>query len=154
MAFMKKDMEPVLQKYAGFGYTIYFLYQEGTVSLEDVQNIFLKLNPEIAFLYLEKVLHKIDEEDLSRSFAALSQAYTKEECLEDYSQFADTKLTLKQDVYETALNYHYTKEMLQELRQPSLSVADQKIIEQYQTILDQLINVAKQSVVQVKSRVR
>lgn len=146
MAFIKEDMEPVLQKYAGFGYTIYYLYQKEKAELQDIQNIFLKLNPEIAFLYLEKVVHKIDASILDESYEMASNEYSKEQCLMDYFHLEEGKVTLRQDVYETGLNYHYTKKMLDILDSEDLNVSEQKIIGKYQELLGTMMKKTSESV--------
>lgn len=147
MAFIKEDMEPVLQKYAGFGYTIYYLYQQGKVGLQDIENIFLKLNPEISFLYLEKVVHQIEESDLEEAYSVSSLEYSKSQCLNDYFNFDEGKITLKADVYETALNYHYTEKMLNTLSSQELSIQDKRIVGRYHDLLDQMVKDTKQAVV-------
>lgn len=151
MGLMKQDMQPVLQKYAGFGYTIYFLYQEGRVSKEDIRNVFLKLNPEIAFLYLEKVVHKIETADMIEGFKKTSQDYSEKKCLEEYFGMNDTKISLKKDVYETALNYHYTDKILQDLKEETIDVKEHKMLDYYQAYLGQMIKETKESVMQSKN---
>ncbi len=137
MALMKQDMKPVLQKYAGFGYTIYYLLQEHKISFEDIENVFLKLNPDIAFLYLEKILHKITVDDFNKGYLSMSSAYTKEDCALEY--FGDSNKTeLSDDFYQTALNYHYTSQVLEQIRNNHGDKTASKIITTYQSILAEL----------------
>ena len=147
MGLIREDMEPILQKYAGFGYTIYYLYNEGKLDREDVNNIFLKVNPDIASLYLEKVVHKIEVTDLAIAFDKTSKEYPKSACLEEYFGMSNTLITLKPDVYETALNYHYTKMMLDNIRQNIKDVKEQKMLEHYQTYLSMMVKQTKDSVI-------
>ncbi len=147
MGLIQEESKKVLEKYAGFGCAILYLYQEGKVSKEDLENIFLKVNSEIAFLYLEKVVHQIDEETLVQSFATLSARYPKEECLREYFGMQDTMITLKPDVYETALNYRATGELLEGLSQEPRDVKDQKMLSSYQSYLSQMVREMKEDVV-------
>lgn len=153
MAFMKKDMEQVLQKYAGFGYTIYYLYQQGKVQIEEIQEVFRKLNPDIASLYLDKLLRKMDLKDMEKAFLEYQQEYSKEMCLKDYFAIDGGKITLKNDIYETALNYRYTEKMLGVLENQSKDPAEGKIVTSYQFLLRQMTEETKQSVMQTSQNV-
>lgn len=136
MAFMKQDMKPVIQKYAGFGYTIYYLLQEHKISFEDIENVFLKLNPDIAFLYLEKILHKITTDDLNSGYLSMSSDYTKEDCAAEYLS-DEVEPTIDDDLYNTALNYYYTSRVLEQIKNSHSDKTALKIITTYQNILSE-----------------
>lgn len=147
MAFIKRDMKPILQKYAGFGYAFYYLYHENKVDKDDIENIFKKLNPDIASLYLTKVLRTMDVKDLADAFIKYKNEYTKEDCLKDYFGMENSKISLRNDIYETALNYRYTDKLLEELKEKSKDKTEIKIITTYQDILKTMIETTKESVV-------
>ena len=147
MAFVRADMEPILQQYAGFGYLIYYLYQQQKIECSDIANIFLRMNPEIAALRLNKVLRQLDLEDLPKAFSTCSDAYPKQQCLLDYFGLDGDRIEIKDDVYETVLNYEYTNRMLKNLSHTKRhDLKDARILGCYQELLKEMVEKTKSTV--------
>jgi len=144
MAFTNQDMEKVLKKYAGFGYLIYYLYIKDFITTSEVNLIFSSLNPEKAELYLNNILLRVSEKHMEDAVNYAKENYSVTTCINDYFNLSSEYITLKADVYETALNFVYTSYMLESLKNKN---SNNRILEKYKVVLDKMILESKKCVV-------
>ncbi len=145
MAFIQKDMRTILSHYAGFGYVIFYLFRQNKISKDDIFPIFLKLDPEKSDLYLERILSHVDNDDFDKARLYATSHYSSDFCMRDYFGVSSSKLVLRNDVYETALNFIYTNNMIQCLKGEDQQVS--RVLERYSAVLHELVEETREGVV-------
>lgn len=145
MAFIQKDMRTILSHYAGFGYVIFYLFRQNKICKEDIVPIFLKLDPEKSDLYLERILSQVDSDDFDKARLYATSHYSSDFCMKDYFGVSSSKLVLRNDVYETALNFIYTSNMIECLKSEDQQV--ERVLDRYSSLLHELVEETKESVV-------
>ncbi len=132
----------IINKYAGFGYAFYYLYQKGDLSLNDITSLFLKSSKEQAELRFQKFLSLLSNEVMEESFKEATISYPEDEVFQKWIGLPKGALHFKEDKYDTILNYIYTRKMIDLLSQATYK----RKVNFYYQYIDQLLKQMKASI--------
>ncbi len=132
----------IINKYAGFGYAFYYLYQKDVLSISDITTLLLKSSLEQAQLRFQKFLSLLSNEVMEESFKEASLSYPEEEVFQECIGLSQGALRLKEDKYDTILNYIYTKKTIDLLSQATYK----RKVNFYYQYIDELLKQMKESI--------
>lgn len=135
MALSTKDTYNLLKEFNEYGATIYYLIEEGKITLEDVMNILFKSSNDQVTLVFPKFIEKISVEEIDEAKNKYSVLFTKLDCIDriiekdndrhqHLKEIRDIVLLeekadnmVKNVTYLTALNLQYTSKILDEVEE-------------------------------------
>lgn len=160
MALSTKDTYNLLKEFNEYGATVYYLIEEGKLTLEDVMNILFKTSLDQVTLVFPRFIEKISVEEIDEAKKKYSVLFTKLDCIDRIIQKDNDRHQhlkeirdivsleekademVKNSTYLNALNLQYTSKILDEIEEEVATgyfrVRD--AVKLYRTALDLLKN--------------
>ena len=117
-----KNLENRIDEFSKFGMTFYYLFEEGRISMLELENLFFsKDNVKSSFAYMN-ILRRIKQSDIDSS-------------LSKYKSICPNEKLLDETVYEANLNILYIKKLINTVISTSKDRLDKVYINTYNYLL-------------------
>ena len=117
-----KNLENRIDEFSKFGMTFYYLFEEGRISMLELENLFFsKDNVKSSFAYMN-ILRRIKQSDIDSS-------------LSKYKSICPNEKLLDETVYEANLNILYIKKLINTVLSTSKDRLDKVYINTYNYLL-------------------
>lgn len=117
-----KNLENRIDEFSKFGMTFYYLFEEGRISMLELENLFFsKDNDKSSFAYMN-ILRRIKQSDIDSS-------------LSKYKSICPNEKLLDETVYEANLNILYIKKLINTVLSASKDRLDKVYINTYNYLL-------------------
>ena len=117
-----KNLENRIDEFSKFGMTFYYLFEEGRISMLELENLFFsKDNDKSSFAYMN-ILRRIKQSDIDSSLSKYKSIYPNEKLLD-------------KTVYEANLNILYIKNLINTVLSTSKDRLDKVYINTYNYLL-------------------
>ncbi len=117
-----KKLENRLNEFSKFGMTLYYLFEEGRVNLNDLENLFFSHDDEKSCFIYGKLIRHVKPNDIKVSFDRYSIKHPNTNYLE-------------KEKYEDNLNILYTKKIINTILNDSKENIDKIYINTYNYLL-------------------
>ncbi len=117
-----KKLENRLDEFSKFGMTLYYLFEEGRININDLENIFFSHDDEKSSFIYSKLIRLVNPKDIKMSF----DKYSIENPNNEY---------LAKDIYQNNLNILYTKKLINTILNDSKDNIDKVYVNTYDYLL-------------------